>query len=260
MRLGRICGYDKEAFERIKNQGLDFIEVCCNNEDELDAFVAAKENTKALISQTGIGISSVGRWNHDLVVDGKLVEVRVAKYQALLLTARELGAKTFVCGINYDQSISLYQNYGLAIAFFSKLVKLADGKIKVAVQNCDWNNYVVSPREWEVILGEIPELMIKYDPSHAYNGGRDYMAETSDWGERIAHFHVKGTTHAGSRTVADPPAGMDDIRWGAVFSILYDRGYDGDLSIEPHSSTWLGELGNAGVLFTRDFIRKLIMR
>jgi len=31
-------------------------------------------------------------------------------------------------------------------------------------------------------------------------------------------------------------------------------GYDGDLSIEPHSATWKGRLGEAGVLFPRDFV------
>ncbi len=260
MRLGRICGYDAAAFEAVKNQGLDFIEVCCNYEEDMDKFLAAKESTKALIARTGIGISSVGRWNHDIVENGALVAKRVEKYRQLLLAARELGAKTFVCGINYDKSISLFKNYKLAIEFFSELVRLADGKIKVAIQNCDWNNYIVTPVEWRVVLGEIPELMLKYDASHAYNYGNDYLAEISEWGERIAHVHIKGTTHAGKRGVDDPPAGMDDIKWRSLFSVLYARGYDGDLSIEPHSRTWQGELGNAGVEFTRNFIRQFMLK
>ena len=43
--------------------------------------------------------------------------------------------------------------------------------------------------------------------------------------------------------VDDPPAGMDGTNWGALISILHKHGYDGMLSIEPHSSTWQGELG-----------------
>ena len=109
-----------------------------------------------------------------------------------------------------------------------------------------------------------PELFrsdaLKYDASHSYNRGDDYLGELSDWCERVAHVHIKGTTHAGKRAVADPPAGMDDIKWSSLFSILYARGYDGDLSIEPHSSVWCGELGAAGVLFTRDFIKQYIVR
>ena len=49
----------------------------------------------------------------------------------------------FVCGCNYDESISLWRNYGNAIEFFDALIKRADGRIKVAVQNCNWNNFIV---------------------------------------------------------------------------------------------------------------------
>jgi sugar phosphate isomerase/epimerase len=82
----------------------------------------------------------------------------------------------------------------------------------------------------------------------------------SNWGESIAHFHIKGTVHAGQRTVDDPPAGMDDINWGSVFAVLYGRGYDGDLSIEPHSNTWHGDLADFGVAFTRDYVKKFICK
>ena len=262
MRLGRIQNkYTTEGFDLVRNSGLDFIEVCCNNAEESQAFVAAKESVAAEIARTGIDVSCVGRWNHKLMIDGKINAEMRADYDALLDTAIALGAKTFVCGANYDESISLYRNYVNAIEFFGSLIDRAKGKnIKIAIQNCDWNNFVVSPKHWEVVLGELPELCIKYDASHAYNRHEDYLAQLSDWCERVAHVHIKGTTHAGSRKVDDPPAGMDDIMWRPLFSILYARGYNGDLSIEPHSSTWRGELGAAGVAFTRDFIRQFILR
>jgi sugar phosphate isomerase/epimerase len=82
----------------------------------------------------------------------------------------------------------------------------------------------------------------------------------SDYGDRIAHFHIKGTVRAGKRKVDDPPAGMDDIRWGSVFAVLYSRGYNGDLSIEPHSAIWKGELGEAGIRFTKNYIEKFLMK
>nr|WP_300830716.1 hypothetical protein [uncultured Acetatifactor sp.] len=57
----------------------------------------------------------------------------------------------------------------------------------------------------------------------------------------------------------DPPAGMDMINWGAFLSILYAKGYQEGLSIEPHSDNWKGELGDKGVDYTIDFIQKLIL-
>lgn len=258
MRIGRINGYNAVAFDSTKAAGLKFIEVCCNNASEAAAFIEAKDSVKEQIARTGIDVSCVGRWNHDVNEKGVINEEKAAQYVELMEVAIELGAKTFVCGINQDTSISLYKNYQTAIEFFKMLVDRANGRIKVSIQNCNWNNFIISPREWEVVLGEIPELYIKYDASHAYNRRADYLAEMSDWGERFAHVHIKGTTHAGKRGVDDPPAGMDDIQWGSLFSILYARGYDGDLSIEPHSKTWRGELGAFGVNFTKDFISKFI--
>ena len=261
MRLGRIQNkYTADGFDLVKNSGLDFIEICCNNESDMQKLVAAKDSVKAEIARTGIDVSCVGRWNHDILENGKISEAHLGEYKKLLDTAIELGAKTFVCGCNYDESLSLYRNYSLAIEFFGTLIEHAgDSGIRIAIQNCHWNNFIVAPEHWKIVLGELSDLWLKFDASHTYNRHDDYLAELSDWGERVAHVHIKGTTHAGARKVDDPPAGMDDIQWSSLFAILYARGYNGDLSIEPHSKTWHGELGDAGVAFTRDFIRKFML-
>ncbi len=40
------------------------------------------------------------------------------------------------------------------------------------------------------------------------------------------------------RIVSQPPAGMGDMRWGPILTFLYERGYDGYLSLEPHMAAW----------------------
>ena len=261
MRLGRIYfDHTAEGYSKVKENGLDFVEICCNY-DRDNVFISEnKETIKDAVAKSGVDVSCLGRWNHELLKDGGIDNEKLDSYKELLDNAAYIGAKTFVCGCNYDNSVSLYKNYTNAIEVFGSLCDYAkDKNIKVAIQNCDWNNFVVSPKQWEVILGEIPELYIKYDASHAYNRGANYLDEMSDWGERIAHVHIKGTTHAGKNGVDDPPAGMDDLNWPSIFAVLYARGYTGDLSIEPHSPTWSGELGDKGVAFTRDFIRKFML-
>lgn len=262
MRIGRIQNnYTLEGFQLVKDQNLTFAEICCNNEEEAMALVAKKEDVRQVIAQTGIDVSSIGRWGHGKLQEGGIVlPERKQSYLDLLDTAMDLGAKTFVCGINYDDSISLYRNYVNAIEFFGELVDRAkDNPIKVAVQNCDWDNFVIAPEHWKIILGEIPDLYLKFDPSHSYNHGERYLDVLSDWCERVAHVHIKGTCRAGTRWVDDPPAGMDDIQWPSIFAILYARGYNGDLSIEPHSYTWSGELGSKGVEFTRRYIQQFVL-
>jgi len=265
MKLGIINGYNESSFEYVKSLGLDFIECCRNYTNESDDFVANVESTKANIAKYGIPIQSVGRWNPLVNISGKLDEAEFGSIQNLLDAAIAVKSPVFVCGINYAEDISLFKNYCLAVDYFGKLIdhaKSSGSDIKVAVYNCDWNNFVHSDKAWDVVLGELPELYIKYDCSHSMNRGQDYLYELNKWGERIAHFHVKGTVRtAYDRRVSDPPAGMDSINWPAVFAILYDRGYDAGLSIEPHSATWRAdtELGQKGIRFTIDYIRRFML-
>jgi len=144
---------------------------------------------------------------------------------------------------------------------FGTFLDRAKGKIKIAVYNCSWENFVYNPITWNVVLEELPDLMIKYDCSHSFERGDNYLAELSDWGHRIAHMHVKGAVKAGSKHVDDSPAGMDGIDWKQVFAIMYSRKYDGGLSIEPHSATWRAdsELGEKGIGFTMNYIRQFIL-
>lgn len=262
MRIGRIQNdYSANGFELVKQQKMQFIEICCNYDADADKLIDAQNSVKQLIADTGIDVSSVGRWNHTVNVDGKIDQSQMDRYLRLLDTTIALGAKTFVCGCNFAQGVSLYKNYTVANEFFKALTDHASGSdVKVAIQNCDWNNFIVSPRDWDMVFGENPDLYIKYDPSHAYSRGENYIEQIAQYGNKIAHFHVKGKVKAGKGHVDDPPAGMDDIMWGSVFASLYSVGYDGDLSIEPHSRVWQGELGFAGVEYTREFVKQFVIK
>ena len=50
MRLGRIQNnYTAQGFDKVKEQGLEFIEICCNNAEEANALIAAKDDVLAQI-------------------------------------------------------------------------------------------------------------------------------------------------------------------------------------------------------------------
>ena len=42
-------------------------------------------------------------------------------------------------------------------------------------------------------------------------------------------------------------------------NILYTQGYNGMLSIEPHSGYWKGAMGQWGIDFTIRYIRSMLM-
>ncbi len=263
MKLGMInCRPDKDSLAYVKGLGLSFIEICNNNNEETLYCHEHIGQYIADVKEAGLSFGSIGRWNATLNVGGKVNEEEFAIVSKTLDDAITAGAPTFVVGCNYDDSVSLYKNYTAAIEVFGRFAERARGTgTKVAIYNCDWNNFVYNEEAWKIVLGELPEVGLKYDASHAYNRRSDYMRDISDWGDRFAHVHVKGTVITGGRGVDDPPAGMDDLKWPSIFAALYARGYDGCLSIEPHSAAWQfhTERGKAGVRFTVDYISKFIL-
>ncbi|WP_438446168.1 sugar phosphate isomerase/epimerase family protein [Gorillibacterium sp. sgz5001074] len=262
MKLGIIAECKVESFETAQAKGLEFVEFCINVgqdpailRDQIPAF-------KEAIARTGVTVGSIGRWGSNRIAeDGSLVEEELQASYRLIDAAAELGCPNFVCGVNYVEGLSFYQNCTSAIAYFSTLIGYASAKgVTVSVYNCRWNNYVHSPDTWRIIAGHLPELGIKYDPSHSRYDGGDYLQEMKEWGHRFKHVHIKGSVRIGGERFDDPPAGLDQTDWGTFMSILYAKGYDGTLSIEPHSKTWSGELGDKGVQFTIDYMKKLLFR
>ena len=134
-------------------------------------------------------------------------------------------------------------------------------KVQLAVYNCHCWNYCVAPRHWEALLSALPQIRFKYDSSHAYYDGRDYLSEIRDFAKYFAHFHVKGCIKAEGRPLYDPPAGLDQIDWRSIVALLYQARYRGVLSLEPHSSPWTdpNELKYQGLAFSTRFMRSLFV-
>lgn len=263
MKLGIICSYDDAGFEYAKSLGLDFIEICYNIGNDCKKFA---EELPALVARTekyGINIGSLGRWGTDKFdAEGKLIEEELNNNLLLIDCASKLSCPVFNTGVNYVEGLSLYENVTNAIMYLEKLVAYGKERgVKIATYNCDWNNFVRTPEMWKLIHGHIKDLGIKYDTSHCINtGSGDYIGETLAWGDRFYHVHIKGTINIKGEHVDDPPAGLDMTDWRTFLGILYNKGYNGNLSIEPHSHTWSGDLGDWGVKLTVDYIDKLIYR
>ena len=112
---------------------------------------------------------------------------------------------------------------------------------------------------YKVIHGYLKDLYIKYDTSHCIYAGGDYLQEARDWADRFVHVHLKGALVIDGKRFDDPPAGMDMTNWPAFLAILYANGYDGGLSIEPHSANWSGELGDKGLNKTIEYFKSIML-
>ena len=264
MKLGMIkSGCTEADFQYVKDKGLDFIEVCLNYANEAKGWVDRKDEIKALIDKYGLPILSCGRWNGDewpLDEAGKIRPSALDEAKATIDACAALGCPVYHCGCNRVEGVSLFRNYATAIEWFGTLIDYARPLgVAVSTYNCHWNSFIDNMAAWEIVHGELPELKIKFDASHSVSAGRDYMEELRVWGPRICHVHVKGALRVNGQYVDDPPAGLDQLNWPAILGMLYKAKYAGNLSIEPHSATWRGDLGERGLALTIRYMRSLIV-
>jgi len=261
MKLGIINGWDEASFKYVAELGLHAVEFCCNFYVDSMEVAGHTDEIKALSEKYDVAVGSIGRWGETRVDEnGEAIPAALQHDKNLIDAASALGCPVYNVGCNWTEGKTYKENCEIAIRYFGQLIEYAKGKnVKIAVYNCDWGNFVHGEKAWEIILPELPELGIKYDTSHCLGRGGDYLHEMVTWGDRIYHFHVKGSMYVDGKHYDDPPAGLDQVNWGAVMNVLYTKHYNGMLSIEPHSPNWMGVRGQWGVEFTVKFISPYIM-
>lgn len=261
MTLGMIENWGEECFERVNSFGLKAVEFCYNVGNDPEDLVEEADDIKSFCEKYDVAVMSMGRWGSDkLDEEGNIIEEELQDTYMLLDVCEKLGTPVFNTGVNYVEKLSFLENVNKAVEFLQKLVDYGKDKgVKIAAYNCDWNNFVREPKVWDLVLDRIPELGLKYDPSHCINSGSGkYLEEIAKWGDRIHHFHIKGTVNFNGKHLDDPPAGLDMVDWRAIMGLLYMHKYEGMLSIEPHSRTWYGPMGDWGIRFTIDYISKML--
>lgn len=260
MNIGIIGWFTEADFRAAAEKGLSALEFDINDNDMVPRFLEAAPRINRWIAQTGVSVSAVGQWGSTRInQDGSLNHAQLAIEKMLIDGADEVGCHCYITGCNYVDAFSFEENCAFAVAYLGELIEYArPHNIRVCVYNCGWNTFLNCDPGWDAVLGALPELGIKYDPSHAITNGRDYLAEMRKWGRRIYHFHVKGTLALGDGRFDFPPAGLDETDWRTVMGLLYAAGYDGTLSLEPHSDIWKGELGEKGVELSVRYIKSLM--
>ncbi len=261
MKLGIINGWDEGCFEYVKSKGLDAVEFCVNHNYDSEEFLSRAEEIKGYSVKHGIPVGSMGRWGMKRIDEsGEIIPEALQADKNVITAASIIGCPVYNCGVNYVESKGFYDNCNIAIDYLGKLIDFAkDKNIKIAVYNCHWENFVVEPKAWSVVLSALPDLGIKYDISHCIYAGGNYLEEMRDWGDRFYHFHLKGNVSIGDEVYDDAPAGLDSINWTAAMDILYTKDYDEMLSIEPHSKYWKGKKGQWGIDYTINYFRPMII-
>ncbi len=121
-------------------------------------------------------------------------------------------------------------------------------------------SFLDSLRAYELVGERFPRVTIKFDPANWQHHGDDYLEVVRRHGDKVGYVHIKEhLTHNGD-LASQPAAGMGDIVWGKVMAFLYEHGYSGWLSVEPHGGIWSqGEMRWKMLRLTRKYMEQFLV-
>ena len=262
MYLGIIGWFDEDSFKNAAEKGISALEFDINDNYNVPVFTSKLPEIKELIKKYGVSVAAVGQWGTQRLLDDRSVnEEQLEVEKELMRGAAEIGCKVYITGCNRGPGWDNDGDFNGAAEYMRRLVAYGEelGGVKVCLYNCDWNNFLDNSGAWGRIIPMVPGLGIKFDPSHAVVHGRNWREEMQKWAKHFYHVHIKGTLYLGDNCWDFPPAGLDDFDWRAFMGYLYAAGYDGCVSLEPHSYVWQGELGEKGVRYTVEYIKPMLL-
>jgi len=188
----------------------------------------------------GVSASALGLWgwNH-LSPDPAEREEAHAMLNRAIDYAQILGADVLITGGGKIEGASIEENAAEFIKVFPPFLdRISEAGMQVAMYAVHGNSFFESIEAYERVWETIPQIGIKFDPANWRHHGDDYLAVVRQHGDKIGYMHIKEHLYMGEELASQPAAGMGDIEWGKVMAFLYEHGYEGYLSIEPHGPVW----------------------
>lgn len=258
MRIGFICDLSEEDFRFAAENGFKCVEY--NGSDDVE-FTGRADELAGYVKKYGVEFNMIGLFGRNYVSNDPDERAKhLADAKLVIDFCVAVGSPLFVTGAGLAEERPFPENIRRAVDLFGRLVEYAKTKgVGVALYNCAWGNFAVGPDAWAMILPELPDLGIKYDPSHAVEGRRDYLLELRDWGHKVRHVHAKGSLVIDGRRFPDPNPGMDQTDWGSLFALLYYHNYQGDVNVEQHSGRWQQDLKYPGLIFSKRYLEQFVL-
>lgn len=229
------------------------------NFEDLAAETIAK--MRDILDRHGVRTSALGLWgwNH-ISPDSDEQQKSLGQLERAIEFARTLGARILITGGGQIPGASLEENVAEFVKVFPPFVERAQkAGLKIALYAMRGNSFFTSTEAYERVWEHIPEVGIKFDAASFLHYGGDYLPILRDHGNRVLYVHIKDNLYMDGERALQPAAGMGDIQWGKVMAFLYEHGYDGYLSIEPHGSWSRPPLRRTMLLLSQRYIRQFLL-
>jgi len=198
-----------------------------------DYVLSRAEEVASFVRQGAIRIASAGVWTNVMHPDENLrARYRDAVCQMLEVCA-QVGSPILLTFAGEHPEWSYQRKLDEFESFFGPLIQRGKTMgVSLAVARCHWNNFAGSVPVWTELRRRHPDLGFKWDPSHGYYDGLDYIHELTTCADWITHFHAKDMQIIGTQVYEDPPPGMGDIHFDlANFAANHDLDEDGRRSL-----------------------------
>lgn len=259
IKIGFIATNDDEGdIKWAQDNGLPHVEY--NYHVDFDDTFPNRVQLGIWLRQHLVHPSAVGCWGQEFISkDSGAKEAAVRRLRSTIDFAADIHCPIVMTGGGEREGDDLQSKLKDVIEVYKPMVDYAGEKnVKLCFYNCHWVNCVVGPEAWDVVLPALPGMGIKFDPSHPYHVGQDPYQHLVNYVEHVIHFHAKEVLKVGDTVVDEPMAGQGDFHWGRLIGILYKGGYNGVISIEPHSKSWSGQSRRPGILVAKKHLEQYI--
>ncbi len=213
------------------------------------------EETRQLMDQHGVSISSLGYYPNPLTSDTTERDNYAEHIRKVIQASARLGIGRMTTFIGRDHQKTIEANWAAFKNVWKPLIQFAeDHQVKIGIENCpmlfspdEWpggKNLAFAPEIWRRMFETIPSpnFGLNYDPSHLVWQQIDYVRGLYEFRDRIVHVHAKddktlpdrlyerGTLGLGWHIPKLP--GYGDVNWSRFFSALTDIEYRGPVCVE----------------------------
>ena len=215
---------------------------------------------RKLLDQHGLACSTFGiwGWNHIAPDPAERAESQRQLDRAIQF-AQIMGAPTFITG-GGQVSDDLQENVA---AFAEQMRPFVDRVKQAGMQMAIYGfhgGFLRTASAFEALWQAVPDVGLKFDPANIDHAGEDYIDVLRRYGQRVVHVHIKEHLNHAGEVVSQPAAGMGDIHWGKVMAFLYEHGYQGYLTIEPHGPLWSRPpLRDTMILLSRRYVSQFLL-
>ena len=217
---------------------------------------------KAILDKYDVPCAALGLWgwNH-IAPDPAEREAALGQLDRAIEFAATLGASILITGGgDVPDAPQADKAAEFARVFPPYVERVKDAGMQMAMYPVHGNSFFQSIDDYKRVWDLGLDVGIKLDCANLQHHGDDYLPILRDHGDRVAHFHIKEHLYMDGQLVSQPAAGMGDIAWGKIMAFLYEHGYEGYLSIEPHGPIWSrGELRRTMLLLTQRHIAQFLL-